>query len=268
MPTLNEEKYLPKLLEDLANQTFDNFEVIIVDGKSEDKTLQITERFAKKITIHTLTSPKRKVAFQRNYGAKNAKGDFVIFLDADSRVEPKFLKTIDSYIQKYKHLVYIPAIAFDEKQYEYTFIQNFINFILETSQFLNKPFSNGGSIIMQKNVFEFLGGFNEKLYISEDHEIIQRAKECGISAKFIKDISVVFSLRRISKEGKLTLLSKYVYAAFQTMLKGKIEDKIFNYEMGGQEYSVKTEKKSQMSVKLKEQYTKYKKELNKLILHS
>ena len=49
IPSLNEEKYLPLLLEDLSQQTFKSFEVIIIDGKSEDKTIELAKTFNKKL---------------------------------------------------------------------------------------------------------------------------------------------------------------------------------------------------------------------------
>jgi len=62
IPTLNEERYLPKLLEDLLNQTEKNFEVIVVDGKSTDKTIDVCKHFMKNIPSKIIISNKRNVA--------------------------------------------------------------------------------------------------------------------------------------------------------------------------------------------------------------
>ena len=75
IPCLNEEKYLPKLLTNLEKQTLKDFEVIVVDGQSEDKTLAKATSFNNRLKIKTLKADKRNVSFQRNLGAKNAKGE-------------------------------------------------------------------------------------------------------------------------------------------------------------------------------------------------
>ena len=92
IPTLNEEKYLPKLLQNLADQTFKDFEVIHVDGRSEDKTVQKAARFSKKLDIKTLISQKRHVSHQRNLGGKKAQGKWLVFMDADNFLKPYFLQ--------------------------------------------------------------------------------------------------------------------------------------------------------------------------------
>lgn len=264
IPTLNEELFIPNLLEDLKKQKFKNFEVLVVDGKSKDKTFETVQKFSDSLKLEFHKSPKKNVSFQRNYGAQKANGEFLVFLDADSRVPANFLITIKKNIDKHKHLLYIPSITFPKNSYEYQLLENFMNFIVEASQHIYKPFSNGGSIIMHKETFLFIGMFNEKLYLSEDHELIQRAKKYGILSKFIKDTSFVFSLRRIDKEGRLKLMSKYVYAVTRVIVKGNIEHKIFNYEMGGHEYQMETRNETITSANIKEQYKKYKKQLDKL----
>ena len=84
VPTLNEEKYLGKLLFGLGKQVFKNFEVIIVDGRSEDKTLKIANGFKDAFQLKTYSS-LRGTSVQRNFGAKRAKSDNLVFFKS-SRV--------------------------------------------------------------------------------------------------------------------------------------------------------------------------------------
>jgi len=66
IPCLNEEKYLPKLLEDLSNQTLQDFEVIVIDGNSEDKTIQLIEKYKDIFsTFKIIISKIRNVSVQR-----------------------------------------------------------------------------------------------------------------------------------------------------------------------------------------------------------
>ena len=71
IPALNEEHYLPRLLLDLSKQTFQDFEVILVDAKSDDDTIGMAKQFEKKFgTLTILNSDKRNVAHQRNLGSQ------------------------------------------------------------------------------------------------------------------------------------------------------------------------------------------------------
>jgi glycosyltransferase involved in cell wall biosynthesis len=92
--TLNEEKYLPKLLECLNQQHFSEMEIIVSDGASEDHIIQI----AKKYECHVVVSKIRSPQHQRNMGAKAARGDLLLFLDADTLLPENFLhKAIDEF---------------------------------------------------------------------------------------------------------------------------------------------------------------------------
>ena len=92
---------------------------------------------------------------------------------------------------------------------------------------------------MEKDLFESLGGFNEKIFISEDHDIIRRAYEKGIKAKIVKNVKLTLSLRRGEVEGDLPLIYKYVvgFLAY-TIAPGEkaLQKKLFEYEMGGHRY--------------------------------
>jgi len=96
IPTLNEEKYIGGILKCLEKQTFKDFEVIVVDGKSSDNTKREVMKFSDKLPLTFLESPKRGVSFQRNYAAKSAKGKYIIFFDADVMIEDDFLQEINS----------------------------------------------------------------------------------------------------------------------------------------------------------------------------
>ena len=235
IPTLNEEKFLPRLLSDLKNQKEKNFEVIIVDGLSDDKTKEIAKKDWQ-IPINFFETEKRNVSFQRNLGAKKAKGKYLIFLDADSRVYKNFTQNLKKIINKKKGLVFLPSLVPEKKEPQIDLIFKLINFFVEISQSFSKPFSAGGSIIIDKNFFEKIGGFDEDTYLAEDHNLIYKATLWGVKAKFLSKIKVKFSLRRLKKEGELKLFYKYLYASVYFLTKGKIDKKIFPYPMGGQVY--------------------------------
>ncbi len=264
IPTLNEENFLPCLLNSLKNQREKDFEVIIVDGNSTDGTKDIVGQFSQLLPIKFFQVKKRNVSYQRNFGAKKAKGRYLIFLDADAKVFPSFIKSLKKTIEKKKGLFFIPYLLPNRKDREYKLLFNFINLLIELTQNINKPFSAGGLMVVEKHFFELLGGFDEKLFICEDHDLVQRAYQWGVRAKFLSGIKVNVSLRRLKKEGELKLFYKYLIATAHYLFVGKIKKKIFKYEMGGQIYEEDNDKKDKKKF-FKQYFQQVKKTLRKLI---
>jgi glycosyltransferase involved in cell wall biosynthesis len=100
IPTLNEERYLPQLLLDLSRQTFRNFEVTIVDARSEDQTVLKARQFQNRFErFRILESDKSNVSHQRNLGSQTARTDWLIFFDADNRLPRDFLHEIRARIE-------------------------------------------------------------------------------------------------------------------------------------------------------------------------
>ena len=117
-------------------------------------------------------------------------------------------------------------------------------------------FSAGGNMVWEKHFFESVGGFNEKLYIAEDHNIIQKAYAWGVRPKFLPRIKVKFSLRRMRREGQLAYLYKYLLSTAHVLLKGDIKKKIYEYEMGGE-----VDKVAKEGLFSKQNFKKYLKQL-------
>ncbi len=235
IPTLNEEVCLPKLLTGLERQKDKDFEVVIVDSNSKDKTKEVALSF-NKLPLRFFNTGKHNVSHQRNYGAKKAKGKFLIFLDADSNISPNFTKNIKTVILRKKGLVFIPYVIPNSRDSQAKIIFRFVNFLVETSHSIGRPFSTGGTMIWEKNLFHLVGGFDERLYLAEDHNIVQKAYQWGVRAKFSPSIKYKFSLRRFKKEGELAVLYKYLLATAHFLIKGDIKKKIFEYQMGGEAY--------------------------------
>ncbi len=235
IPTLNEEKCIPVLLEDVSYQTNKNFETIIVDAQSEDKTKQKALFFKKSTNLTFLTGKEKNIAAQKNYGASNAKGVYLVFIDADFRIKPNFLSDIAKNIEK-NTLIIMPYLLPDENS---SLIQAMFflgNILVLLSQYTPKPLSSAGCIIINKKFFNELKGFNDKLYNAEDHDLITRARHMGARAEVKFNIKVISSLRRIRKEGWINALKRMLLANVYILLKGNIKKKIFEYEMGGQAY--------------------------------
>src|SRR3989344_4482953 len=85
IPTLNEEKYLPLLLDSIREQNFNDYEIIVSDAGSKDNTINIAKKYGCIIVGGGLVSKGR------NNGAKVANGDILLFLDSDTILQPSFL---------------------------------------------------------------------------------------------------------------------------------------------------------------------------------
>lgn len=246
IPTLNEEKFLPNLLNDLFKQKEKDFEVIIADGFSEDATKERAEHFKKQLGLRFFQTKRKNVAAQRNYGATKSEGSYLVFLDADTRINSFFLKRVKKHILKQKGLLFIPYSLPDKEYKQYQLLFDLGNIMVELSQKLPKRFSLGGSIIIERNYFNLIRGFDESLFMAEDHELIQRAGEWGVNSKFIKDAKTYFSLRRMKKQGQMKFFYNYFVAtARRVVFNEEIKKKIFEYQMGGQLYEKEEDHKKE-----------------------
>jgi len=103
----NEEENIAECLESLVNQSYpkDSYEVIVVDGKSEDSTREIVARYVEKYDfIRLIIEPKRYTAMTRNRGLLNAKYDYVAYTDADCVVPEDWLEVMAEGFLKNKEI--------------------------------------------------------------------------------------------------------------------------------------------------------------------
>jgi len=266
IPTLNEEAYLPHILGDLKRQKHACFEVLVMDGKSEDRTRVVAEGFSVFFPIAVHEVAERNVAHQRNMGAVKAQGQYLVFLDADARIRPVFLRRLERFIGKNRGLIFIPSISPDEDTPQTKVAFSFANFFVDLSQSMGKPFSSGGSMIVERHFFAFLGGFAEDVYMSEDHQLVQLARKYGVRAKFLPRITVKMSLRRMKREGQLRILYKYLLTTAQFLMKGKVDTRTIEYEMGGHLYGAK-EQTGGMVAFVSNSLTQVKQVFRELFLH-
>ena len=93
IPAYNEEKYIEKTLLSLQNQSYSDYEAIVVLNGCTDSTEKVVKKF-KKLNIRYVVRPEAQVSQARNYGAELAHGKVLIFLDADTQLLPDTLKRI------------------------------------------------------------------------------------------------------------------------------------------------------------------------------
>lgn len=228
IPTLNEEKYIRKLLNCLANQTYKNFEVIVVDGNSQDKTKEIAKKQLIKPKI--INTKKRGVAYQRNLGAKNARYDRLLFLDADITLNNDFLEKSLKEIKKKGLKLASAGIKPDLKNWYYIVFFNTINQIMRVTQYLSKG-GFGACLFIDKTLFKKVGGFNTSLNCVVDHDLIQRASKYS-RLGFLKT-RFTHSVRRFEKHGTKKTMRLWGKEMFYFLTKGpKTVNKKIGYKYG------------------------------------
>lgn len=237
IPTLNEEKFLPKLLGDLSRQTFTDFEVIHVDGNSEDKTVQKAADFREVLDLKTLKVERRNVSFQRNSGGEKAKGSWVIFMDADDRLKPGFLRQLHTKLQTHPEADIFTCLI-DSKNAS-VLLKNLLdlsNMIMVATAKV-RPFAAGALIGIKKEHLNNVE-FNCEVKMSEDHKFVEEAVKHGCQYKVFTQPRYAFSMRRFEKEGSVKMIVDYVRSGMILLAGPRFERFLPNYPMnGGTDYS-------------------------------
>jgi glycosyltransferase involved in cell wall biosynthesis len=208
IPALNEAKYLPHLLEDLSQQTLQDFEVIIVDGRSDDQTVAKAKSFTKLLpSLQILTSPIRHVCTQRNRGATVAQAETFIFMDADNRIEPWFLQGVRYRVESETADILSPFIQPDDDTKSSKTIANALNVFLDIQMSLKPRYLMEACIIVSQECFKAVGGFDESINYAEGTVFLEKAISLNYSATILKDPVYTVSFRRIKKYGAAKFIS-------------------------------------------------------------
>jgi len=217
--SLNEEKYIEKLLKSLKNQTYKNFELILADYNSKDNTVEI----AKKYGCTIVNGGKASVG--RNNGAKIAKGKYLLFLDADCELPKNFLEINLKKFKESKKGIGTSPLKPNKNSMFFNLIYKSYNLFVKITLNL-KPHCAGCSILCTKKVFDEINGFDEKVIFAEDHDFARRGIYSGI---LILPMPIITSVRRFEQEGKIKLILKMIYAGIYR-IKGEIKKELFEYK--------------------------------------
>ncbi len=102
VPVYNSELYLEECIESVLNQTYDNFELILINDGSSDNSKYICDKYEKKdnrVRVKHICNSGVSVA--RNIGISISTGDYIVFVDSDDYINPDMLKELYNYINKY-----------------------------------------------------------------------------------------------------------------------------------------------------------------------
>ena len=172
VPTLNESNNLPLLLSDLS-EIYNDSEILIIDSMSKDKTKDIALVYGTRF----YKTNKKNRGFQLNYGAKAAKGDWLLFMHADSRLKRNWSKEILKKLKKDSNFIYFFKFKVDNKLFSYRILELFVKL---RCLLFKSPYGDQGFLINKKN-FNNYGGY-KNIPLMEDFDFIRRIKQ----KKFLK----------------------------------------------------------------------------------
>lgn len=175
IPVYNMEAYLDNCLNSILEQTYLNWELILIDDGSKDKSKNICENWAKKDKrILFFSQDNHGVSYSRNRGIRESRGKYIIFIDADDIVFNQYIEVLINAFNKYNiDLSIISYFSFqDEKESQYyTLLNKDYEIISENigSIFFSKTDGTICSKMFKKSIIDkFKLRFNESIYVSED----------------------------------------------------------------------------------------------------
>jgi glycosyltransferase involved in cell wall biosynthesis len=222
VPALNEAAALPALLDSLRRQTVRPDAVIVADAHSTDNTREVAAAHGAEVVDGGMPG------VGRNAGARAADTDLLLFLDADVALTDGAIATMLEEFDRRALVVAGAQIRPIERDPRYVFACEVVNFYLEMMQYV-EPHAPGCCILVTREVHNAIGGFDEALALAEDHDYVERAAQHG-RFRILRRAHVRTSMRRLAKEGLVSLAFKYLYCELQVVTGQKILTAPFDYE--------------------------------------
>jgi glycosyltransferase involved in cell wall biosynthesis len=225
IPTYNEEVNIKETLIAVKKQICDfPYEIVVADGQSTDKTIDIAKKFAK-----VYISPQKGKAYQLNYATPKTSGEILLFLDADTLMDPFFLQKIYKIFQKKKNLFacsarinYYDGIAFSFKIgslvctiTKYFFQSVAVHLYYFFKSLVGYPELSGTNMIVRRDIFFKAGGFKQPPHslgidkvFSDSLIYVTRILKRG-KVKSLNFISVLTSGRNLTVKRSLKRVNLY-----------------------------------------------------------
>jgi glycosyltransferase involved in cell wall biosynthesis len=228
IPTLNEERHIGSLLSDVAAQTREPDEVLVVDAGSTDETATVVRRFPFARSL----SGEPPVACGRNLGGREAKGDVLIFLDADVRLPEGFFEGFLEEFERRSLDVACPLYFPYRSTRSVEAFHAVFNLVTRAFQ-STLPSGAGHCIALKKEVFREGRGFDPSLKF-DDIELIRRLSR---GRRFgIVEQRVFVSDRRYREHGVPRMVLRYALMALFFALGKYAWANRIDYEFGGHEH--------------------------------
>ena len=196
----NEEKNIGELLDSIAKfANFEETEVVVVDGGSTDKTIDVISHnpFVK------LVVSQSNISRGRNLGVENSQGEIIVFTDADCLVDEDWIKNILKYFEKDPKIGVVggPYLPLNQHKLIAQYLAAYVNtYFPADSGFVAYQSIGTGNAAYRRTAIEEAGGFDERLDIGEDIDLNLRISNLGYKLFFAKDVKVYHKYRTSLKE--------------------------------------------------------------------
>jgi glycosyltransferase involved in cell wall biosynthesis len=191
IPARNEEDFLPATIEALKAQSYRNFEIIVVANGCQDRTADV----ARELGCRVFELGDRGLGAARNLGGREAHGQILVFLDADTLLPKESLKTIAAKFRRCHSCGTLWGEP-DSRRLSYKLIYAMKNLI----HALHVHCGSSGVILCWKDDFMRIGGFDESLYLRENSHLMKRLLRFG-RYRFIARTPCITSMRRYETNG-------------------------------------------------------------------
>lgn len=222
VPTLNEERYLPILLDSLKRQTLPVHEIIVADAGSTDGTVGLARAAGARLV------EGGHPGVGRNNGVLAATGDWILFLDADVRLPEDALATAFSEMEREgfdsASCWFVPDSDDAFLRLNHWFSSHYFRM---TSK-LGWPHSIGAFLLLPREEHTLIGGFDLSIKVAEDQDYVRRLARVGRYG-FLRRPAVVIAARRFESEGSLWMSLKWLGIELHRLIFGEIRGNYFRY---------------------------------------
>lgn len=205
IPVYNRPQEVDELLQSLTQQSYQNFETLIIEDGSEDRCEEITKKYQDQLDIRYYYKDNSGQGFSRNYGFERAEGDYFVVFDSDCLIPPHYFETVNNYLKVHK----LDAYGGPDKEHD-----NFSPIQKAISYAMTSPLTTGGIRGNKKHA----GTFHPRSFnMGISREVFQKTGGYRIT-RMGEDIE--FSIRIINNGFKTGLITNaYVYHKRRTSLK-------------------------------------------------
>ena len=177
IPLYNKAPYVCKALESVASQSFQNFELVVVDDGSKDGSGDIAASFLATTSLiyQHIRQKNAGVSTARNHGVASSNGEYICFLDADDWWEPAFLEHMDAFIRDYPEAgIYGTNYYYVKNGQKRICVEaletGYIHYCKAYACHLQMPLWTG-AVCIPRGVFDEMGGFRPHLKLGEDFDL-------------------------------------------------------------------------------------------------
>ena len=174
IPCYNQARFLGDAIESVLGQSYENFEVIVVDDGSTDETREVAGRYAR---VECVSQENGGLAEARNAGLRASRGEYIVFLDADDRLMEKALEAGVESLESHPSCAFVygryKLIAADGSE-----IPSDERAVVETDHYIallrGNPIGMHATVTYRRSVLESVGGFDARRKACEDYDLYLR----------------------------------------------------------------------------------------------